>query len=96
MPKASKNKYYAVKLGREGPKIYNTWDEVSVQVNFKLNVDFRSCSKSIHWKCKANVSYSIFTSAFLRCLDAIWTYRYRVFLGPYTRALYRKSMQRNG
>lgn len=29
MPKASKNKYYAVKLGREGPKIYNTWDEVS-------------------------------------------------------------------
>lgn len=30
MPKAAKTKYYAVKLGREGPQIYNTWDEVSI------------------------------------------------------------------
>jgi hypothetical protein len=37
MPKSSKNKYYAVKLGREGPKIYNTWDEVSA-----YNSDVRS------------------------------------------------------
>ena len=28
MPKAAKQKYYAVKIGREGPKIYTTWQEV--------------------------------------------------------------------
>ncbi|KAJ3860214.1 hypothetical protein EV359DRAFT_24944, partial [Lentinula novae-zelandiae] len=29
MPKASKKSYYAVCIGREGPKIYNSWDETS-------------------------------------------------------------------
>lgn len=29
MPKAARNKYYAVKIGREGLKIYDTWAEVS-------------------------------------------------------------------
>jgi hypothetical protein len=29
MPKASKKKYYAVRSGREGPKIYDSWEEVS-------------------------------------------------------------------
>ncbi|TFY61108.1 hypothetical protein EVG20_g7185 [Dentipellis fragilis] len=29
MPKAPRKKYYAVKIGREGPRIYETWDEVS-------------------------------------------------------------------
>lgn len=28
MPKVAKRKYYAVRRGREGPKIYENWDEV--------------------------------------------------------------------
>lgn len=28
MPKAPKKKYYAVKVGQEGPKIYESWQEV--------------------------------------------------------------------
>ena len=31
MPK-SQEKYYAVKVGRGGPKIYNTWEEVRLQL----------------------------------------------------------------
>lgn len=35
MPKASssKTKYYAVRIGREGPKIYGTWEEVDPLAN---------------------------------------------------------------
>ncbi|EGO02745.1 hypothetical protein SERLA73DRAFT_47226 [Serpula lacrymans var. lacrymans S7.3] len=29
MTKAGRSKYYAVRIGREGPKIYATWDEAS-------------------------------------------------------------------
>ena len=28
MPKAPRKKYYAVRVGREGQKIYDTWEEV--------------------------------------------------------------------
>jgi hypothetical protein len=28
MPKAGKSKYYAVKIGREGPRIYTDWEQV--------------------------------------------------------------------
>ncbi|THU91664.1 hypothetical protein K435DRAFT_228037 [Dendrothele bispora CBS 962.96] len=27
MPKASKAKFYAVSIGKQGPKIYTTWEE---------------------------------------------------------------------
>ena len=30
MPKAPRKKYYAVRVGREGPKIYDTWEEVGL------------------------------------------------------------------
>lgn len=30
MPRATRRKYYAVRTGREGPKIYDTWAEVSL------------------------------------------------------------------
>lgn len=29
IPKSSRRKYYAVHVGREGPKVYETWQEVS-------------------------------------------------------------------
>ena len=32
MPKSQGKKYYAVKVGRGGPKIYDTWDEVRQQL----------------------------------------------------------------
>ncbi|KAL4244571.1 ATP-dependent DNA helicase PIF1 [Abortiporus biennis] len=32
MPKAAKAKCYAVRNGREGPKIYNTWEEAKINV----------------------------------------------------------------
>jgi viroplasmin and RNaseH domain-containing protein len=38
MPKASKNNYYAVCVGRDGPKIYNSWDEVSNEYS-RLNIN---------------------------------------------------------
>ncbi|KAJ3718423.1 PIF1-like helicase-domain-containing protein [Lentinula raphanica] len=33
MPKASKKSYYAVCVGREGPRIYNSWDEVRLRLS---------------------------------------------------------------
>lgn len=30
MPKAAKRKWYAVRMGWDGPKIYETWEEVRV------------------------------------------------------------------
>ncbi|KAA1468462.1 hypothetical protein DENSPDRAFT_466766 [Dentipellis sp. KUC8613] len=33
MPKAPRKKYYAVKIGREGPRIYETWDECRENVS---------------------------------------------------------------
>ncbi|GJE87828.1 ATP-dependent DNA helicase PIF1 [Phanerochaete sordida] len=32
MPKAARKKYYAVRRGREGPRIYDTWDECKANV----------------------------------------------------------------
>ncbi|KZP32388.1 hypothetical protein FIBSPDRAFT_707487, partial [Athelia psychrophila] len=29
MPKAAKSKFYAVRQGRGGPQIYNSWNDVS-------------------------------------------------------------------
>jgi viroplasmin and RNaseH domain-containing protein len=43
MPKSGKNKYYAVSVGRGGPGIYRTWDEVRLAVTFRHcrpNLDF--------------------------------------------------------
>jgi ATP-dependent DNA helicase PIF1 len=52
MPKASKNKYYAVKLGREGPKIYNTWDECNTNVSRypgAIHKSFTSLTQAEEW-----------------------------------------------
>jgi len=32
MPKSKGVKYYAVRVGRGGPQIYNTWEEVRSQL----------------------------------------------------------------
>jgi viroplasmin and RNaseH domain-containing protein len=39
MPKATKPKFYAVRVGREGPKTYLTWDEVSVTFYWTTETD---------------------------------------------------------
>lgn len=54
MPKAPRKKYYAVRVGRQGPNIYETWDEVSSGSLLSL---CRGHSKN--QKCKANVRYSL-------------------------------------
>ncbi|EKM60760.1 uncharacterized protein PHACADRAFT_189886, partial [Phanerochaete carnosa HHB-10118-sp] len=33
MPKAGRKKYYAVRRGREGPKVYETWEECKLNVS---------------------------------------------------------------
>lgn len=43
MPKATKKKYYAVRRGREGPRIYETWDEVLSQLYIVLALQFEHC-----------------------------------------------------
>ena len=50
MPKAGRKKYYAVRRGREGPKIYETWDEVSVNSFVEKLADFQAT------QCKLNIS----------------------------------------
>ncbi|KAF8557357.1 hypothetical protein OG21DRAFT_305996 [Imleria badia] len=42
MPKAPRKKYYAVRVGREGPQIYNTWEECSANVSRWPGAIFKS------------------------------------------------------
>lgn len=53
MPKASKIKYYAVRIGREGPKIYKSWDEVRL---YPLDQLLTSQAKICHSQCNSSVS----------------------------------------
>ncbi|KAJ3556482.1 hypothetical protein NM688_g2009 [Phlebia brevispora] len=48
MPKAAKTKYYAVKIGKEGPKIYDSWDEVS-RYPGAIHKAFSSLSQAEQW-----------------------------------------------
>lgn len=67
MPKAAKKKYYAVRRGREGPKIYETWDEVRQNVMFHT-VDSWA---SVLWvQAKGNVC-CMPASLCLRAVDVI-------------------------
>ncbi|KAM6499312.1 Caulimovirus viroplasmin domain containing protein [Amanita muscaria] len=38
----TKQKYYAVRVGRDGPMIYNTWDECKEKVSGFPNAEFKS------------------------------------------------------
>ena len=51
MPK-SQVKYYAVKVGRGGPKIYDTWKEVRSQFS---DCSFAGCSTMLH-QCSEQVT----------------------------------------
>ncbi|OJA18310.1 hypothetical protein AZE42_09348 [Rhizopogon vesiculosus] len=52
MPKAARNKYYAVRIGREGPKIYDTWAECDANVSRwpgAVHKSFRSRAEAEQW-----------------------------------------------
>jgi hypothetical protein len=38
MPKIKTVKYYAVRVGRDGPRIYDNWDEVSATINWDVKL----------------------------------------------------------
>ncbi|KIL71842.1 hypothetical protein M378DRAFT_155465 [Amanita muscaria Koide BX008] len=42
MPANTKQKYYAVSVGRDGPMIYNTWDECKEKVSRFPHAEFKS------------------------------------------------------
>lgn len=49
-------KFYAVRHGREGPKIYNTWEEVCVLAQNRNNISTLIEAISLYNKTKDNVS----------------------------------------
>lgn len=52
-------KFYAVRYGREGPKIYNTWEEVCVVAHRRNNISTLIEAISLYNKTKENVSLEI-------------------------------------
>ncbi|KAI6045155.1 hypothetical protein EDC04DRAFT_206462 [Pisolithus marmoratus] len=42
MPSSSRKKYYAVREGREGPKIYDTWSECHANVSRWPHAEYKS------------------------------------------------------
>jgi len=61
MPKSQK-KYYAVKVGRGGPKIYDTWEEVRQQLSSSGST---GCSTTLY-QCSKQVI------AVLECMGNSW------------------------
>ncbi|KIK99927.1 hypothetical protein PAXRUDRAFT_404895 [Paxillus rubicundulus Ve08.2h10] len=52
MPKTARKKYYAVRVGREGPTIYNTWGECSANVSRwpgAIHKSFTSKTEAEQW-----------------------------------------------
>ena len=88
MPKAPRKKYYAVRVGRQGSKIYDTWEEVSPVYSCPLYGGY-----SMNQKCSANVRCSF-------KLVHIWfsntIHRFRDGPELYLRASPAEQMHNNG
>ncbi|KAI9572608.1 hypothetical protein HD554DRAFT_2014267 [Boletus coccyginus] len=56
MPKAPRKKYYAVRVGREGPKIYDTWEEVGCGLVWSYSSDVSRWPRAIFksFTCRAD------------------------------------------
>ncbi|OAX43617.1 hypothetical protein K503DRAFT_680682 [Rhizopogon vinicolor AM-OR11-026] len=57
MPKAARNKYYAVRIGREGPKIYDTWAEVINVFHHLMNASLKILHQVSRWPGAVHKSF---------------------------------------
>lgn len=90
MPKADKIKFYAVRSGREGPKIYHTWDQVSshhiLHGARRVSPDRMKCNKNVH----------LYTCFYINGLFYAVSNRCHVILGPNIEASSQDKKQKNG